>query len=464
MSSFVISGNRGHKSKVLSPVRIIVFSFLFIILIGTLLLSLPVASNDGRPTTLVDSLFVATSATCVTGLTVFDTFTKWSFFGQLVIFLLIQFGGLGLVSFTTGFMLVFRRKLGLRDIQLAKEYTSGSIVDTPKLILTVLVWSVACEAIGATLFAIRFVPKYGLRGVWVSVFTAVSAYCNAGFDIMGFTKPGIGLIEYSGDALVSLTIAFLIIVGGIGFAVVSDIHSIIVKRLHDRKSHPHINVHSRIVIKTTIILLVLGTVLFLIFEYNNTLKDLDLPGKIIASFFQSSSARTAGFYSVPLDQEADITKMVTVLLMFIGASPSSTGGGVKTTTFIVILYTVISVFKGGNDTEIMNHRVEKQVVYRALAIVIMAIFIVSALTIAISVLESYQGIHMIDILFESVSAFATVGLSTGITHLFCVTSKLLIAITMFIGRVGPISLVLALTLRSTSGADRILPPSRIIVG
>lgn len=450
--------------KGMSPIRLIVSSFAFIILIGTILLSLPISTRNGTFTPIIDSFFVATSATCVTGLTLFDTYTQWSNFGQVVLILLIQFGGLGLITFTTGFTLFFRKKWGLRDIRLAKEYTSGSVIDTPKLIKTILIWSLVCESIGAVLLAIRFIPQFGAYGIWVSIFTAISAYCNAGFDLMGFTEKGIGLINYRADALVSLTIGFLIVIGGIGFVVISDIHSGILKKFHDKKSRFHLNFHSMVVIKMTTALLLIGTLFFFIFEYNNTLSDLDFSGKLVASFFQSSSARTAGFFSLPIGNEREITKLLTIFLMFIGASPASTGGGIKTTTFAVLLATVKSIIKGDEDTVFKGHKVEKSTVYRALAIITMAFTIVSFLTVAVSLLEETKNIHIVDIVLEVVSAFATVGLTAGITTLLSDASKVLLSIAMFIGRVGPISLGIAITLNKSRTKDRILPYSKIIVG
>ena len=459
-----IFNNLYENLKSMSPIRLIVSSFAFIILIGTILLSLPISTRNGTFTPVIDSFFVATSATCVTGLTLFDTYTQWSNFGQVVIILLIQFGALGLITFTTGFTLFFRKKWGLRDIRLAKEYTSGSVIDTPKLIKTILIWSLVCESIGAVLLAIRFIPQFGAYGIWISIFTAISAYCNAGFDLMGFTEKGIGLINYRADALVSLTIGLLIVIGGIGFVVISDIHSGILKKVHDKRSHFHLNFHSMIVIKMTVALLLIGTLFFFIFEYNNTLSDLDFSGKLVASFFQSSSARTAGFFSLPIGSEREITKLLTIFLMFIGASPASTGGGIKTTTFAVLLATVKSIIKGNEDTVFKGHKVEKSTVYRALAIITMAFTIVSFLTVAISLIEESQNIHIVDIVLEVVSAFATVGLTAGITTLLSDLSKVLLSIAMFIGRVGPISLGIAITLNKNRAKDRILPYSKIIVG
>ncbi len=448
--------------KDMSPVRLIVTSFLVIIILGTVFLYLPFSSRNMEPIPLIDAFFTATSATCVTGLSIFDTFSRWTLFGQIIIILLIQFGGLGIITFTTGFTLAFRRKLGLRDIQIAKEYTNGSVIDTPRLMITILVWSLICEGIGTVLLAVRFIPKYGWFGLWISIFTSISAYCNAGFDIMGFIKPGSSFISYAKDPLVSITISMLVILGGLGFIVISDLYSCVLKK--NKNLHPKLTIHSKLVIYMSLFLLALGTFLFLIFEYNNTLYGMSFLEKLNVSFFQSSVARTAGFFTVPLAKEKGVTKMLTIILMFIGASPSSTGGGIKTTTFIVILSTVFGVLKGNEDATLLKHRVEKFNVYKSITITVLALFIISAVTTAMSVMESPKGIEILDIIFEAVSAFATVGLTTGITPMLSFLSKILIITTMFIGRVGPISLILALTLRKERRINKVLPSSKIVVG
>ncbi len=449
----------------MSPVRLIVSSFFAIIVLGTALLRLPVASKGSQPISYVDTFFTATSATCVTGLTPFDTYSRWSIFGQVVILFLIQFGGLGIVTFTTGFTLFFRKKLGLRDMQIAKEYTSGSVLNLPRLIKTIIIYSLSCELIGALLFMIRFIPQFGLRkGLWFSVFTAVSAYCNAGFDVLGFVEPGASLSNYATDPLISLAIAFLVILGGLGFVVVSDVYSCVMKKLENIKSHPRLNLHSFIVISMSVTLLVTGTLLFLFFEYDNTLAGYNFFEKLNISFFQSAVARTAGFFSVPISEENVLTKLLTIILMFIGASSASTGGGIKTTTLVVILATLRSVVKGYEDTVILRHKVEKSTVYKAFSLTMLALFLVSIVTAVISLIEAPQNLTVLDVTFETVAAFSTTGLSTGITSSLSVISKLLIMLVMFIGRVGPISFMFAVSLNKNKNASKVLPSSKIIVG
>ena len=455
------------RLKGVSPVRLIVVSFFLIIVIGTILLTLPVASRSGSTTNLVDALFVSTSATCVTGLTPVDTWSHWSLFGQAVILLLIQLGGLGLVSFATGFTLILRRKLGIRDMQIVREYTSGDVMNTPRLIRTIIIWTFSCEAVGSLLLACRFVPEFGARGIWISIFTSVSAYCNAGFDILGFIKPNTSLEYFAADPLVCITVALLIIIGGIGFIVISDLHGYGIKRFSKEERHPHLTLHTHIVLRMTAFLLVVGTVLYLIFEYDNTLEGRNFFEKLNISFFQSASARTAGFASVNIGSQFDVTKMMTIFLMFIGASPSSTGGGIKTTTFVVLISTMLSVLRGKTETTILKRRVDKTTVYRALSIVILSMCVVFCTVTVITIAEPDQDVPALAAVYEAVSAFATVGLSIGVTPILSDVSLIALTITMFIGRVGPISLVLALSMHHVNANPRnttILPEGKVIVG
>lgn len=455
------------RLKDVSPVRLIVISFLMIIVIGTILLTLPLASRSGKTTNLVDALFVSTSATCVTGLTPFDTWTHWSGFGQAVILILIQLGGLGLVSFATGFTLILRRKLGLRDMQIVREYTSGDVMNTPRLIRTIIIWTFSCEAVGSLLLALRFVPMFGAHGIWLSVFTAVSAYCNAGFDILGFMGENMSLIHFASDPLVCITVALLIIIGGIGFIVISDLHGSVLKRFSKAERHFHFTLHTHIVLRMTAFLLLIGTALYMVFEYHNTLEGRNFFDKLNISFFQSASARTAGFASVDIGSQFDVTKMMTIFLMFIGASPSSTGGGIKTTTFVVLISTMLSVLRGRTETTILKRRVDKTTVYRALSIVILSLCVVFLTVTVITIAEPDKSVPAIAAVYEAVSAFATVGLTTGVTPILSDVSLVALIVTMFIGRVGPISLVLALSMRHTNANQRnstILPEGKVIVG
>lgn len=452
-----------QKLRGTPPTRLIVISFFLVILAGAVVLTLPVCTRSGEATPFIDALFTATSATCVTGLVVFDTWTHWNAFGQAVVLLLIQVGGLGVVTFTTGFTLLMKRRLGLRDMLLAEENTSGDPIGIIHLIRMILSFTFSCEIIGAMLLMLRFVPKFGLRGVWISFFTSISAYCNAGFDILGFELKDGSLTKYVGDPLVCLTVGALIVTGGLGFVVIGNLYRARIRpRL--RREHPsRLNFHSTIVLITTGILIVVGTVLFFVCEYDNTLKGLDFGAKLNASLFQSVSARTAGFASVDIAREHDFTKIITVILMFIGASPASTGGGIKTTTFVVLVATVLSVMRGNEDTVVLRRRVDKFVVYRSLAIVSTALLLV--LTTTGIILTCNAATNGVDALFEAASAFGTVGLSASVTPTLTAVSKVAVICTMYIGRVGPVSLGLALTLhRGRSAGSAVLPEGKIIVG
>jgi len=451
------------RFKNIPPVRLIVVSFVIVILVGTFLLMLPICSRNGLPTAFIDSLFTATSATCVTGLVIFDTWTHWNVLGQAIILVLIQIGGLGVVTLTTGFSLLLRRKLGLRDLQLATENTSGDTMDIVRLVKIIITFTFFCELTGAMLLMIRFVPQFGVRGIWIGAFTAISAYCNAGFDILGFVMKNGGLIPYVSDPFVCLVVGGLIVIGGIGFVVISDIYY---ARLHTRfhKLKPlHLNFHSTLALGMSAILIVLGTILFFICENDNTLRGMNLGTKLNASLFQSISPRTAGFSTIDIAKEHDFTKIITVVLMFIGASPAGTGGGIKTTTFLVLLATVLSVMRGEEETTIFHRRLDKFTVYRALSI-----FTVAALAILVTtgiILTADPHVNGIDALFEATSSFGTVGLTAGVTPTLSWISKLAVTLTMFIGRVGPVSLGLALTLhRGHRAVGSILPEGKIIVG
>ncbi|CAB1243600.1 Cation transport protein [Ruminococcaceae bacterium BL-4] len=451
------------------PIRLIVLSFMLVILTGTILLIFPFCSRSGSFTAPIDALFVATSATCVTGLSPFDTWTHWNEVGQLIIILLIQVGGLGLVTFTTGVTLLLRRKMGLKELRLAVENTNGESGLIRHLIRITLGFTFSCELLGALLLMIRFVPIYGPYGVWISVFTAISAFCNAGFDILGLSDPGRSLIPYVSDPLVCITVGTLLVVGGLGFVVISDIFYAKIRPHLLHQDHVHrLSLQSKLVIYCSATLLLVGAILFFFLEDHNTLEGLSLGAKINASFFQSASARTAGFSSVHIASELDITKIVTILFMFIGASPGSTGGGIKTTTFVVLLFTVISVLHNKSYTVIQHHRVSQHIVYRSLAICSVAILTIILTTCVITFCDPINGI---DALFESTSAFATVGLSADVTSRLTFWSKLALSFTMYLGRVGPVSLGLSMLLhrhkpqdKDTIRTDCIMPEAKISVG
>lgn len=451
------------KLKGMPPVRLIVVSFLLVILMGTVLLSMPAAARNGMPTPFLDSLFTSTSAVCVTGLVLFDTWAHWSMFGQAVILLLIQVGGLGLVTFTVGFTLLLRRKLGFRGMQLAAENTSGSVIHVRRLIKIILFFTFSCEILGAVLLMLRFVPRYGSHGVWISVFTAISAYCNAGFDIMGFLSPSSSLTAYVNDPLVTLVVTALVVTGGLGFVVINDIFFAKIRTRMEKQRPQALQFHSQIVLRTTLILILAGMVLFLICENSNTLLGMNVWEKLNASLFQSVTTRTAGFNVIDTASQRDLTKLITVFFMFIGASPASTGGGIKTTTFVVLLTAVLSVMRGNDDAVVLKRRLDQFTVYRALAILTIGVLVV-IITAGI-IMTTNSATSGVDALFEATSAFGTVGLTANITPTLTKIAKIAVICAMYIGRVGPVSLGLAFTLRkSRTPSGTILPEGKIVVG
>lgn len=451
----------GERIKNAAPVRIIVVSFLVLILLGTFLLTLPVSSNEGATDPLT-ALFTATSATCVTGLSVVDTTAHWSVFGQGVILFLIQLGGLGFSTFAIGLTLLVRRKLGLRELMLASESTGGSALDAVSLMKLVLGFTFACEALGAGLLMLRFVPMMGTKGIWPAVFVAISAYCNAGFDILGGVPGNSSMTAFAGDPLVSLTVSALIIIGGLGFVVVQDIYQCKLLPRFRRKETARLRFFSQICLRGTVVLLVLGTLSFLLLEYNNTMKDLNFFEKLNAAFFQSVNTRTAGFASVNIAGERDFTKVFTCILMFIGGCPGSTAGGIKISTFVVLFVTVFSTMQGREEPVVLKHRFSVSMVHKALTVAILGLLLVFVDAGVISNMN--PPIPFLDCLFEAASAFATVGLSASVTPRLEPISKLLLCFTMFVGRVGPVSFGLSILMRRRGERDSVLPEGRMLIG
>ena len=417
-----------ERIKATPPVRVIVISFVLIILVGTLLLMLPISSKVGGATP-IDALFTITSATCVTGLVVGDTFTLWTPFGQGVILACIQLGGLGLSTLAIGFSLLVRRKLGIREMKLASESSGGSGLDIAGLLKLTIIFTFACEAIGACLLAIRFVPMFGVNGIWPSIFCAISAYCNAGFDVLGFVEGNSSMTAFAGDPLVSLTISFLIIIGGLGFIVVQDIYLCKIQPMFRHKDTTRLNFHSQICLRVTIVLLLFGTLGFFLLEFGNTMEGLNILEKLNCAFFQSTN---------------------------------STGGGIKTTTLTVLLFTVICTIRGKDEVVVLRHRFSTPAVYKAFSLTFIAILLVFIDAGVISSLN--PDILYIDCLYEATSAFGTVGLSASVTPNLDPISKLILIFTMFIGRVGPLSFGLSILMRHKPKGDSIYPEGRMIIG
>lgn len=443
------------KAKPMQPARTLCLGFLIIILAGTLLLWLPFSSKSGS-TSFFDCLFTATSATCVTGLIVADTYTNWTIFGQAVIALLIQVGGLGFVTIITFFNVAAGKKLGFRTLaNVADGLTESTFQGGRRIFISIVKYSLIFEGAGAVLLCLRFVPQYGGYGVWMGVFTSITSFCNAGFDLCGISSPFASLTGYQSDPLVLVTVAMLITVGGLGFIVWENF-------LNIRKVRK-LSLHTKAVLLTSAALTVGGTLFYLLAEWNGALGEMNFGGKLLNAFFSSVTARTAGYNSVPIDDLSDFSQLGTCILMFIGASPASTGGGIKTTTLLVLIMTVASYMQSKNDVEIMKHKIDKLAVYRTLTVTLLSL---TAVILCFSVLyftlpEDGRGVQC---LFEAVSAFSTAGLSAGITAVSGTAGRILLIITMFIGRVGPVSLVLSMLVNSTKRKNIVYPDGQIIVG
>jgi trk system potassium uptake protein TrkH len=451
--------NRNNRILNLAPTRIIVFSFAILILTGTLLLSLPIASRDGKSIGLINALFTATSATCVTGLVVVDTYNHWTLFGQIVIMLLIQTGGLGIITLASFFSVLLRRKVSMKGMLLAQESINHfSYEGILNMIKRVVIITFAIELTGALLLSTRFIPIFGPRGIYFSLFHSVSAFCNAGIDLMGALGIGdfVSLTQFNNDPVIIYTIAGLIIIGGLGFIVWKD--------LYEYRKEKGLLLHTKVVLTVTACLITFGTLFFLAFEFNNpaTMGKLDFFGKLNSAFFQSVTPRTAGFNSLPLNDMMEISKVLTIILMFIGAAPGSTAGGIKVTTFSIILIAIISQVKGSEETVIFKHRVPNATVMKALTIAGLSAMLVTAVT---TVIMAFENLPLINVLYEVTSAFGTVGLSTGITPELRSISKLMLVMTMFLGRVGPLTFAIALSLKhNNKKADIIYPEGKIVVG
>lgn len=446
--------HRKNLLKTVSPARIIVSSFALIIFTGACLLSLPFASNDGRSIGFLDALFTATSATCVTGLVVADTLTQWTLFGQIIILTLIQTGALGIVTLATFFSVLLGRKISMKGKILAQESISDySFTDVLHLIKNIIRITVSLELIGAILLSIRFVPEFGPRGFYMAVFHAISAFCNAGFDIVGGYR---SLTPFVEDPLVVYTVAFLVVTGGLGFIVWKD--------LADYRKTKTLYLHTKVVLIISAGLIVFGAIFFFVSEYSNpeTMGTLNWFEKINAAVFQSITCRTAGFNTVPLDEMHEMSKVMTILLMFIGAAPGSTGGGIKVTTFGILVMAILSNIRGNEETVILRRRVSQVVVNKALTIAGLSMVLIFIMT---AILLSVESAPFINVLYEVTSAFGTVGLSTGITPQLQSLSKVMVIFTMFLGRVGPLSFAVAIAMRERRKLQNaVYPEGKIMVG
>ena len=447
-----MSNNRSKliKSKSTATSQLMLLSFLALIIIGSLLLKLPWASADGRSAPFSDTLFTAVSATCVTGLVSVDTATQWSMFGQAVILLLIQIGGMGVVTVCMFAVKLSGKKMGLRQRSAVQESISapqvGGIV---KMLGFIIRGSLIIELAGALLLMPVFIPEFGARGIWYAFFHSISAFCNAGFDLMGVRAPFSSLTSYEGNAYASSVVMLLIIIGGISFMTWHDVktHGIHLKKY---------TLQSKIILITSAILIFVPAILFFVFEYGNE----PFGVRALHSLFQSVTTRTAGFNTADISQMSESGKTAMCVLMLIGGSPGSTAGGLKTTTIAVLFLAAFSVFKRRDDVEAFKRRIPESAIRTAGAILFMYLTLALAGGAAISLIEN---LPIVTCIFETSSAVGTVGLTLGITPALSLASKIILMILMYLGRVGGLTLIYA-ALPSQLDTDSKLPQERITVG
>ncbi|MBT9777582.1 Trk family potassium uptake protein [Clostridium sp. MCC353] len=439
----------------LTQTQFIAYGFLGIILTGTVLLKLPFASKSGISPDWITCLFTATSASCVTGLIVADTWTQWSLFGQIVIITMIQIGGLGFITIGVFVSIILRRKIGLKTRGLMQESISTlQIGGMVKLAKKIIIGTACFEGAGAILLASRFIPEYGFfRGAFYGIFHSISAFCNAGFDLMGHQAQYSSFVNYYDDWIVNLVIMLLIIIGGIGFIVWDDLSQ------HKLKFRKY-KLHTKIVLITTFVLVFGSAFLFYLFERNNLLVGMNTSGKILTSLFSSVTARTAGFNTVDTAALSDGSKLLTIILMFIGGSPGSTAGGVKTTTIVVLILYVVSNIRRTYGVNVFGRRLEDDSIKRASSI--FTINLLLAMTASL-VIMMVQPLAMTDVLFETFSAIGTVGMTTGITRSLLPVSRIIIILLMYCGRIGSLSFALSFTQRKKIAHVQ-QPVERITVG
>ena len=450
----------------ISPTQIIIIGFLALILIGALILMLPISAASGEATNFTDALFTATSAVCVTGLLTLPAASHWSLFGQIILLILIQIGGLGIIATIFTIFVIFKKRISMRErILIHEAYALDTFQGLGKVILKIFKGALTVELIGAILYSFQFIPEFGVaKGIWLSVFHAVSAFCNAGIDLVSSSS----FCGYVDNPIVNFTTMFLIVTGGIGFCVWWDIirvvkNAIKIKRVRGQLFH-RLTVHSKLAVTITVILILGGTFLLMLFEWNNeaTIGNMSVGQKLMASMFQAVTDRTAGFATIPQENFTDAGMIVNLMLMFVGGSPAGTAGGVKTTTIAMIVLTVVSVIKGRKDTEIFKRRVSAENIRTGLTVISISLVVLISGIILLSVIESAS---LSDIIYEATSALATVGLSRSFTTSLQAAGKYVIILLMFIGRIGPITMAFALRFKNDEkAAARTLAKSKIIVG
>ncbi len=443
-----------RKKFYFDPPKILVLGFGAIILIGASLLTLPISTVDGKGLTFINALFTATSATAVTGLVVVDTGTTFTVFGQLVILSMIQVGGLGFMTFATLFAFLLGKRISLKErILLQESLNNLSMEGVVRLAKRILIFTAVIELTGAMLLSIRFsfVMPIG-KAIYFGIFHSISLFNNAGFDIMGGFR---SLTSYVQDPVVNLTVDALIVLGGIGFIVLNE--------LFEYRQVRKLSLHTKVVLLTTAVLIIAGTIGIFVLEYTNpkTLKPLSFLGKILAASFQSITPRTAGANTLNIGDMTQSSLFLIIFLMFVGASPGSTGGGIKTTTFITLIGAVWSQIRGKEDVIFYRQRIVYETIYKALTVTISGLFIVMLTTMLLTITE--PGKDFLMILFEATSAFGTVGLSMGLTPDLSPIGRLIITFAMFAGRVGPLTIAFAVTIRRNPDAFR-YPKGKIMIG
>ena len=446
------------KKLHLSTTHIILLGFLITIIIGSILLCLPISSADGKSVGYIDALFTATTATCVTGLVTLTTSCAWSTFGKIVILLLIQIGGLGIITIMSIFTIFIGKKISLGNrLLIMDSFNLNTMSGISEFLKKVVIGSFIIEGLGALCYMTVFVPKFGAKGIWISIFNSVSAFCNAGMDIFSENS----LCDYATNPIINITTSALIILGGIGFIVWWDVIRVF-KNKNTRKFR-FLTLHSKITIISTIILLVTGSILFYIFEHNNpaTIGNMSLSGKIQASIFQSVTTRTAGFASVPQENLTVSSAFISLILMFIGGSPVGTAGGIKTVTLFILAATAYSAVYGKKQVTAFGRSIDEKSIKKAIAVTATSFFIFSLSTVLLSCVTDAS---LLDICYETVSATATVGLSRNLTSSLNTAGKIIIILNMFFGRIGPISLAFAFKLGKHDKNTIKVPTEDISVG
>ena len=447
------------KKRKTTTTGIIMLGFLVGALLGALLLTLPISARPGQSIGFLDALFVSTSSICVTGLSTVNIGQTFSAFGQVVLLLLIQCGGLGIVTFTTMVLWLFGRRITLSDRMLIQSaYNLDTLSGLVRLTMRILKVTLCLEGLGAVGYAFVFIPEYGYRGIWYSVFHAVSAFCNAGIDLLG----GNSFCGYRDNVIMNLTTVFLIIVSGLGFPVYWEVARVLRPHRSGGRYGRKMNLQAKIVLTATLALILAGAALTLLFEYDNpaTLGPLGWPGKVLAALFQSVTLRTAGFATIPQESFRPASCLAYLVLMFIGGSPAGTAGGVKTVTIVMLIASMLANIKGKKDVTVMNRKIADEAIRRCVAIVTFSFSVLMALTVA---LLAVQRSDFLDTLYEMTSAIATVGLSRGLTGALYPAGKLIVALTMYLGRIGPITL--ALVFNSRTPSDNIsYADSKVIIG